>query len=460
MNYDSYSEKEIKKEKRKNIVAIVLIAAMTALAVVFASLYAAAKAQAGAEGRRYRTTMENQYRKSYYGLVYNVDGLDGAVAKLSVARSNPLRQEYLSDMTAYSTAAGENLSNLVEEGSDNSKIMKFINQTGDFAKYLDDKLSKGGEMEKSDRDIVSEIGSAVREIQSSLQKIAPEVEKDGFSFLASLKEEDGAFSEMIRSFENEDIDYPSMIYDGPFSDSMTERTAKALTGKEVSEREAREKLKFILENTEIADISVKAGSKNVFETFDFELITSRGKCFVTLSKKGAFPISVNYTEAQDGTVHIPASEAEKRAEAYLEKIGIKDMKAVWVSLYDNVYYVNLAYFKEGVVYYPDLIKVKVGGEEGEVIGMESLNYVFNHSARVIEDANVSATNAVLSVSEEIAVGNIRLAVVPTKGDGETLAYEIYGTKGEDKYFVYVSAKTGAELKIMRVLDGERGLLLV
>ena len=56
-------------------------------------------------------------------------------------------------------------------------------------------------------------------------------------------------------------------------------------------------------------------------------------------------------------------------------------------------------------------------------------------------------------------GGGNIALVPTKGGGEALTYEFFGTKGDDKYFVYVDAESGEEMKIMRVLDGERGLLL-
>ena len=403
--------------------------------------------------------MENVYRKSYYALVYNTDALETAVSKLAVAHSKAMKQEYLSDMTAYATAAAENLANLSEKSADNSDVLKFINQTGDFAKYLDDKLNKGGELTEKDLETIGEIGAAVRAVKAELQRVSGEVEKDGFSFLRTIESGSDGFSEIVRSFENEKIDYPSMIYDGPFSDSMTERTAKGLTGKEADKEEALRRVSDLLQNVEISEISVKEGNKNVFETYDFELDTSRGKCYVTLAKKGAFPVSISYAEAGAASLSLTAKQAEQAAESYAEKIGLSSMKAVWASNYNNVYYVNLAYFENGAIFYPDLVKVKVNGETGEIDGMESLNYIFNHTERPVFESVMPPSEAVLSVSEDISVESVRLAVVPTKGDGEILAYEVYGTKGEEKYFVYVSAESGEELKIMRVLDGERGLLL-
>ena len=170
-------------------------------------------------------------------------------------------------------------------------------------------------------------------------------------------------------------------------------------------------------------------------------------------------MSVAFTDEESSALSLTAKQAEAAAEEYAVRIGLKSMKAVWASNYNNVYYVNLAFCDNGAIFYPDLVKVQVSGETGEILGMESLNYIFNHTDRPVFESVIPPSEAVSSVSENLEIQSVRLAVVPTKGDGETLAYEVYGTKGEEKYFVYVSANSGEELKVMRVVDGERGLLL-
>ena len=169
---------------------------------------------------------------------------------------------------------------------------------------------------------------------------------------------------------------------------------------------------------------------------------------------------MNLPELSPRGTHIEARDAERYAETYLREIGIPSMKAVWASLYENVYYVNLAAEEDGVILYPDLVKVKVAADTGRIVGMESLNYIYNHSARTLPTPIVTEQEALDAISEYIDLSSCRLALVPTKGNGEALAYEFFGTKGADKYFVYVDALTGEEMKVMRVLDGERGLLLL
>lgn len=455
----SHSER---KEKRKEIAAVIVIVLLAALSIVFTTLYVTARRAEGQANEHYRALAETTYRKSYYSLLYHMDGLDDAANKLTVASGKATRQEYLADLSSHATAAAENMAAFTPEESGESKILKFINQTADFAKYLDDKLNKGGSITDADRRTIEEIGVAVGGIKASLADLGDEVERSDFSFVDSLKEKDSAFSTALSVFESKDIDYPSMIYDGPFSDSLSVREAKALTGEYVDERTCEALARRLLKDAEITDISVKNGSKSVFETFDCEANTSRGKAYLTIAKKGGFPVSVNLPEGEIGSVRIAAEEAETAAETYVAALGIPSMKAVWASLYENVYYINLAAYEQGVVLYPDLIKVKVAADNGRIVGMESLNYIFNHAARDLESPTVTEQEAAEAISEYLDLSSCRLALVPTKGGGEALTYEFFGTKGEsgaDKYFVYVDAVSGEELKIMRVLDGERGLLL-
>lgn len=449
-----------RKEKRRDAVMIALISLLAVLSAVMTALFVTARTREARSEDRYNALAESTYRKSYYALLYNMDGLDAATNKLSVASGRATRQEYLADITAYATAAAENMSAFTAEDAEEGKMLKFINQTGDFAKYLDDKMNKGGSIGENDRRTIEEISVAVRKIKDTLATLGEEVESGDFSFVDSLKREDGKFSETLRSFEKKDVDYPSMIYDGPFSDALTERQAKALVGAEVSEERVVEIVRNLLATAKLSDISVKNGSKNVFDSYDCEAETERGRAYVTIAKKGGFPVSVNLPEESAVALHLEAQDAERFAEEYLRSVGIDGMKAVWASLYENVYYVNLAAEKDGVILYPDLIKVKVSAETGRIVGMDALNYIYNHVERALPSPVVTEREAAEAIGEYIELSSCRLALVPTKGGGEALTYEFYGTKGEDKYFVYVDALSGEELKIMRVLDGERGLLLL
>jgi len=55
---------------------------------------------------------------------------------------------------------------------------------------------------------------------------------------------------------------------------------------------------------------------------------------------------------------------------------------------DNTAIINYAYKQGDVVVYPDLIKVKIALDNGEVIGFESKGYLSNHTERIFRLQNL------------------------------------------------------------------------
>ena len=136
------------------------------------------------------------------------------------------------------------------------------------------------------------------------------------------------------------------------------------------------------------------------------------------------------------------------------------MLAVWVSNYNSIMYINFAYQDANVIIYPDLIKVKVAADDKSIVGVEALSYAFNHKQRTIGSPAISESQARSAVSQDIIIQSVRLAIVPTGGENEKLTYEVFGITNEDKYFIYIDAANGNEINILRVIDSDKGQLLV
>ena len=97
---------------------------------------------------------------------------------------------------------------------------------------------------------------------------------------------------------------------------------------------------------------------------------------------------------------------------------------------------------------------------GEVIGFEGLNYAFNHVTREYTTPTVSEEQAVLNVSAILDNLEVRLVTIPWHTVSEKFCYEIVGEIDGEKYFVYVDAYTGDELKVLRMIDSNQGELLM
>ena len=85
---------------------------------------------------------------------------------------------------------------------------------------------------------------------------------------------------------------------------------------------------------------------------------------------------------------ISQEEANQIGKEYLETKGFNNMKETYFMKIGNIVTINYAFEdntvklnESGIIVYPDLIKVKVALDNGEVIGLETTGYLNNHYER-------------------------------------------------------------------------------
>ncbi len=128
--------------------------------------------------------------------------------------------------------------------------------------------------------------------------------------------------------------------------------------------------------------------------------------------------------------------------------------------YEGQAVINFAYEQDGVIIYPDLIKVKIALDNGEVIGFEAEGFLINHHKRNIPKPKLSEEEARERLSETAKVERGRLAIIPTAGNEEVLCYEFKVKFGKDNYLIYINANTGKQEKILLMIQQEDGTLVM
>ena len=120
--------------------------------------------------------------------------------------------------------------------------------------------------------------------------------------------------------------------------------------------------------------------------------------------------------------------------------------------------INYAYSQDGVIMYPDLIKVKVALDNGEILGIETTGYLSNHTIRDIPKNIISKEEAKKYLNKDLNIGSEGLAIIPTEYKTEILCYEFKGKVETHEFLVYINAKTGAEEDILVVYNTPNGIL--
>ncbi|MBR2334429.1 MAG: germination protein YpeB [Clostridia bacterium] len=395
----------------------------------------------------YQNQMESVYARAYYSLLDGVNDMDTTLAKLTIAKSREKQESLLYDIWCASTLAEEYLATFGNSDEGVRTAVKYINQLGDYSLHLADKLSRGEQLTEKDRATPEKMRPMAGMLKESLQKINGDL-NEGKLFMEDngiLKE----FSKAFSSFAEPDFNYPQMIYDGPFSDGLETASAKGLEGLEDIDQKKGEKIiGELFDGVSEIEYIGRFDGRIPTENYSFKI---NGKtAFVQLSTKGGKVINFSLAETKDSDNEISKNAGEK-AVAFAKQMGYKNMQVVWSATAHGHTYINLAPVEEGIILYPDLVKVKIDNESGEIIGFDSAHHAYNHRKRNLEKPAIAESDARNNLSiQPIAEG--RLALIPEGGgQKETLCYE-YQCESEGTYFVYIDALTGAETEILYVID--------
>lgn len=435
------------------IAAIVLIATIATLGTLL-GIYVK-------RDGKWRTQTENIYRSSYYTLTDSMLNMENSLAKMRVARTDSMQQELLMRTALNAQTAQACLGALAVEGHDLTPLTKFTNQAGDYAQYCARKLSLGDAISDEEYRTLDQMYELIYRINSSLSQIGARSDEAGVGFVAGVGKISESFSDALGELTEGGIEYPSLIYDGPFSDALESRTPIALKGDELNVEEGVKAVENALAGRKLTRCELLDKPSSGFDSYLYAFETEDGaQGSAEISKIGGLVVMWDTSVTVDDPT-FGEKEGVELAAQYLKKCGMKDMHAVWSSVRGSVLYVNFCYRYGDVICYPDMVKVKVSLQSGDIVGYEGLNYIYNHDPqRTLQRPALTLEQAKSVECGSMKIEDARLALIPMPGGGERLTYELSGTLADQTYFVYVDAATGKQVKILQVIDSDEGKLLM
>ena len=434
----------MKKETRMRIIHLSVAVLLTAALAVSLGVFAARSADLNTE-------LGALYDSAYYELVDNMGDLENKLKKLDVATGGKLQRELLEGIYTDSEVAVGYIATLSGRNGEITPALKFVNQLGDYAGYLSKKAEAEG-LTADEKDTLRELGEIVGQLNEAFLAAGESVAEGG-NIYAALGDELGAIGDIYEAVSDNNVEYPELIYDGPFSDGLNDRETKFLNGKETITAD---------EAVSVAG-EIFGGEFSYAGESDFSIpsyMLTSGERNVRVTKAGGYVLQYSDGSASSGSESGSGKTLDEiitSAGALLNELGYSDMQGVWASESDDAVYINFAFVRDDVVYYPDLIKVKASPETGAVIGIEAMNYIYNHTERpspVFADIEIV-------LPEGFSESARKRAVIPTDFNTEIAVYEVSGEYENGTYYVYFDGVTGEETEVMRVIeDGNQGMLIV
>lgn len=408
--------------------------------------------------------MEYSYLRSIEDLSVSLDNIKTTLNKGMYAYSPEMMNTLSGKLWSDASTAKVALSQLPVEELNLENTYKFLSQVGNYSKSLAEKYASGTELTSEDKQSIRALYGFAESLSDNMWEVEQQI-SDGyitFEKAAEIADDTGegggsksvSVTEGFTDFEEGFDNYPTLIYDGPFSDHILEKNPLMLEGQEeIGEKDALERASSIsgIQNLEICD-----EEKGKMPSYVF----CSGNTTVAITKAGGqFSYLLNYREVGDKT--ITAQQASEKALAFLNEVGIDSLTETYYEINNGICIINFAAVQQGVTLYTDLIKVGVAMDNGEIISCDARGYITNHTERSLSKPMLSRDNAITKISPDLTINSQSLCVIPSSGMNERFCYEFSCSDADGKQvLVYVNADTGKEEQILLLQISDNGVLTV
>ena len=193
-------------------------------------------------------TLESVYSSSYYAMVDSVNNLQVSADKFETITTADAQRGLLRDMEQDCAYIVAGLSILPIDAENSSSAIKFFNQISGMCEAYIKVIDKGESLSSEQLLLVDKAEYALSIIKSKLNTHNDMVRKGDYEFISvSVFNDEGVtqFSNSIGGLTVNEVDYPTMIFDGPFSAALENRQIKGLSIEEITQEEAYEYLKNV-----------------------------------------------------------------------------------------------------------------------------------------------------------------------------------------------------------------------
>lgn len=438
--------------RRLRIVAISL-AALLGLSLIWG--YSQMRLQ-----RTYTIRLENNYQRAFHELVWHLRAVEDELATLGAANSMANQITCLATVWRQIYAAQAKIGQLPLGLVSLDQTEAYLAQLGD---QVFDMARSGAPLRDADRRRLSQFQARAREINEDLVTIQATILEQNLrwteierSLVAARRENEHRDNTIINNFElvNKRVEeYPEVRFDQRMGLAFPPPTA--LRGPQVNQAQAQETALWFLSPTDRAAFRIVAteATHGLIPTYSFLLQPQEGNRQVRLEvtqQNGRVLYLID--NRQLGQASIDHNTALQQASDFLRTRGFPNMRLVGRTEYQDALLLAYVYEQNGVLIYPDLLRVKVALDNGEIIGFEGNGFTAYHQQeRDLPAPGIEVGEALAALSEGLELyGEEQLVVIFNARGEEALAYEFPVRNTTDHFLVYIDAIEGEELQIIRL----------
>ena len=465
-----YDWKNRLKDRHMLTIVIVLIAVLVAVGLYIYK-----------RERDFRQVSENTYNMAFVELVDYVQNVETYLAKSLISSTPEHGAETLTHVWREANLAQSYLARLPIGSQELANTSKFLNQVSDYSYTLSRKNIYNEPLTQEELENLKQLHNYSVELENTLNQLSAdindgrinwgELQNKGSTVFAT--EVSNLSQDSFSSLEENFHEYAGLIYDGAFSEHLTSAEKKGLTGEEIEEEQAKQKAIEFIGEDKIKEINSQGLSENTdMPSYDFSITLNKeaekgNTLIISITKKGGHVVFMNYNRNVEAQT-VSEERAIEIGKKFLNDKNFPNMKETYYLKNEGIITINYAYAptivnttngeSTQVTMYPDLIKLKIALDNGEILGIETTGYLNSHTERTLPEVKITKEQAKTTLNKDLDIGSEGLAVIPTEFKTEIYCWEFKGKVADTEYLVYINAENGKEEDILVIKETPNGTL--
>lgn len=407
----------------------------------------------------YLNMIKNQYTSSFEQLNSSINNISVTMQKVVYVTSAKKMSSLAAKIFSESELAKSALAELPIGQNNTSTIYRFLSQVGNYVLSVAKNITTTNSVSQKQREelkTLSQTANTVSQVinDTGIESNNPEQWAQSVENKLNDVIDESQLAASLTELEENLSDYPTLIYDGPYSDHVLQKQPLMTANqREISQDEALKiAKKSVGENSNLKFSEMQNGKIECYRFAD-------NNTNITVSKFGGYVVYMRKNrEIKEGDLSY--EQLISSAEKYLQSMKINNMKATYFYTDDGVCVINFAYLDGQTICYTDLIKVGVATDTGEIMLLETTGYLTNHTSRAFHLPQITVEEAMKRLSSDLEIKQHSIALIPTDAGGEVRCYEFL-CNGENglEILVYINMRTLDEEQIYILLKSDGGTLV-
>jgi spore germination protein len=404
---------------------------------------------------------ENQYQRAFHELTYYMDQLQSELGKARAAsrQSESFQRKELAQVWRMTSEAQNQINQLPLTLLPFNKTEEFLDRLATFSHQTSLRDFRKQPLTDDELATLKTLHERAKELSDELRAIQSKSIKDGLRWMdvemalaSEDKKMDNAIIDGFKTVDEKVAGYSEVEW-GPSVMSLYEkRTPAMLEGKPASEADIRQAaVRFLGEDPGDRLSVTENGQGTEYASWSVRVDRPDGDPIrMDFTKQGGLLLWFsNPRDAEDS--RLSPEQATRFAREFLESRHYKDeFVPVNYDEYEHTGNITFAVKEGDVTVYTRKLVVKVALDDGEVLGLEARDYVYEPAGQAVGNFALTEEEARQRLNPAFKVATSGKALIKNDFGAKVLCRVFTGRVNGEMFRVFINAETGTEEMVERI----------